>query len=138
MTDDNIVRGSCLCGSISYEARGSILFFNNCHCSMCRKVHGAAYGSFLHTRADGFSWIRGEDQVASFASSAENVRCFCKICGSNVPVVHGEQDHVIIPAGTLDADPGVSPMVHIFTASKAPWHEITDQLPQFPEFPPGH
>ena len=137
MTDDDTISGSCLCGTISYEVRGPILFFNNCHCSMCRKVHGATFGTFLHTRAEGFSWLRGEDGIESFQSSEGNVRCFCKTCGSNVPVVCGDRDHVIIPAGTLDTDPGVAPTVHIFTASKAPWHVITDQIPQFPDFPPG-
>ena len=28
---------------------------------------------------------------------------------------------------------GVRARVHIFVASKAPWYEITDALPQFPE-----
>jgi hypothetical protein len=30
----------------------------------------------------------------------------------------------------------VRPVVHIHTASKAPWFEITDALPQFPEDAP--
>ncbi len=40
-----------------------------------------------------------------------------------------------IPIGTLDNDPGIKPSVHIFVASKAPWFEITDSLPQYPEMP---
>ena len=39
--------------------------------------------------------------------------------------------------GTVDGDPGVRPGSHIFVAHKAPWHDITDTLPQFPEWPPG-
>lgn len=46
-----------------------------------------------------------------------------------------EAGEVIIPAGTLDDDPGLKPAMHIFTASKAPWYDITDTLPQFDEFP---
>ena len=38
--------------------------------------------------------------------------------------------------GTLVGDPGIRPMFHIFTGSKAPWHEITDSLPQYAELPP--
>ena len=33
-------------------------------------------------------------------------------------------------------DPGVKPTRHVFVAHKAPWHEIADDLPQFPELPP--
>ncbi len=39
------------------------------------------------------------------------------------------------PLGTLDTDPGVKPGYHIFVGSRAPWHEITDSLPQFDGLP---
>ena len=32
--------------------------------------------------------------------------------------------------------PAIRPLVHIHTASKAPWYEISDALPQFSAFPP--
>jgi hypothetical protein len=103
---------------------------------MCRKVHGAAFGSFLHADGRGFRWLSGESMVKNYRSSPGNMRAFCSTCGSNLPVLENEGDHVIVPAGSLDGDPQVRPIVHIHTASKAPWFEITDSLPQFPEFPP--
>lgn len=103
---------------------------------MCRKVHGAAFGSFLHADGVNFRWLSGESLVQNYHSSPGNFRAFCRVCGSNVPVLEEEGAHVIIPAGTLDGDPGVRPVVHIYTASKAPWYRITDELPQFEEFPP--
>ena len=102
---------------------------------MCRKVHGAAFGSFLHADGAFFRWEAGEALVQSYESSAGTFRSFCRVCGSNVPVLEDEGTHVIIPAGALDDDPGVRPVVHIHTASKAPWYQIADELPQFPEFP---
>ena len=39
--------------------------------------------------------------------------------------------------GSLDGDPGIRPAYHIFAGSKAPWHEITDSLPQHQEYPPS-
>jgi len=41
-----------------------------------------------------------------------------------------------IALATLDDDPGVRPACHSFVRSKAPWFEITDELPQYPEYPP--
>jgi hypothetical protein len=38
------VRGSCLCG-IKFEIAGPLLGPINCHCSQCRKQHGAAFRS---------------------------------------------------------------------------------------------
>ena len=37
--------------------------------------------------------------------------------------------------GTLIDTPAIRPTAHIFVGSKAPWHEITDDLPQYQEFP---
>ena len=103
---------------------------------MCRKAHGSAFGSFLHVRAEDFRWIAGSEQVTNYATVKGNVRAFCSQCGSNVPVIPAGGYPVNIPAGTLDDDPGVRPAVHIYTASMAPWHEITDELEQFEGFPP--
>ena len=41
----------------------------------------------------------------------------------------------IVPLGGLDDDPGIKPVDHIFVDSKAGWHEITGELPRFPEGP---
>ena len=38
------IRGSCLCGAVSYEITGSFKVIGHCHCSTCRKSHGAAFG----------------------------------------------------------------------------------------------
>lgn len=133
------IRGSCLCGDVRYQLDGPPQFINHCHCSMCRKVHGAAFGSFLHADGRGFRWTAGEALVKTYESTPGNLRAFCTRCGSNLPVLeHDDEDglHAIIPAGGLDDDPGVRPVVHIHVASKAPWTVITDGLPQFDAFPP--
>ena len=131
-----MIRGSCLCGGVRYELAGGVELINHCHCSMCRKVNGSAFGTFLHAGSKHFRWTAGADLVASYNSSPGNARSFCRICGASMPVVEAADEHVIIPAGSLDDDPGVRPIVHIFTGSKAAWFEITDGLPQFEKFPP--
>ena len=131
-----MIHGSCLCGQVRFALSGPAQFINHCHCSMCRKIHGAAFGSFLHADGKHFRWVSGEAMIQNYQSSPDNVRSFCRTCGSKVPVVEGDGAHVIIPAGALDDDPEVRPIVHIHTASKAPWYAISDDLPQFAEFPP--
>ena len=37
--------------------------------------------------------------------------------------------------GALRDDPAIRPSAHIYVGSKAPWHEITDDLPQHDELP---
>jgi len=128
------ILGSCLCGQIKYQLDSKIYLMNHCHCSRCRKVHGAAFGTFLHASSDGFKWISGKNLIKTYQASDQDERCFCAECGSNVPVIEG--DDVIIPAGSLDTDPRIKPIVHIFSGSKAPWYEISDSLKQFDEYAP--
>jgi hypothetical protein len=62
-------------------------------------------------------------------------RGFCSVCGS--PVVNKPSyPEYGVPLGILDDDPGMRPELHCFAASKAPWFEISDDLPQHPEYPP--
>jgi len=103
---------------------------------MCRKAHGAAFRSRARVRAADFRWTQGEELVTYYESSPGNHRGFCRVCGSPLlsrfdhdPSSYG------FPLGTLDDDPGVKPKLHVFVAYKAPWFDITDELPQFPELP---
>jgi hypothetical protein len=64
------------------------------------------------------------------------VKRFCKVCGS--PMVNSwdpEPDMYGLAMGSLDDDPGIRPSCHIFVGSKAPWHDITDDLPRYENFP---
>lgn len=129
-------QGSCLCGGIRYEISGPLSGALNCHCSVCRKAHGAAFRSRARVNAPDFRWVQGEELISWFESSPGTHRGFCRVCGSPL-LSRFDQDpsHFGLPLGTLDIDPGVKPMFHVFVDSKAPWHDITDNLPQFDELP---
>jgi len=133
-----MIRGSCLCGGVAFEASDP-LDLRNCHCSRCRKARGAAFAANLFVPAGSFRWLRGEDHVITFRlpNAARFGNSFCKTCGSPMPRKIASRDIVLIPAGTLDADPVIRTSSHIYVGSKAPWHEITDDVPQFQEGPPG-
>jgi hypothetical protein len=85
----------------------------HCHCSICRKHHGAPFATYVHGPLDGFRLL----------------------AGSGVPRMSLERKVAVIPAGSLDSDPGARPSAHIFVGSKASWFDITDGLPQFQEMP---
>lgn len=129
-----MIAGRCLCGAVAWRLDGAIDHINFCHCSMCRRVHGAPFGAFAHARSRDFRWLKGDASIARYESSPGIFRCFCPTCGSAVPVV--EDDTVTLPAGGIEGDPGVRPSVHIFTGDKAAWYEIADALPQYRAFPP--
>ncbi len=131
-----MIKGGCQCGKVSYEADGAISDLSHCHCSMCRKLHGAAFATFAAVARDTFRWSAGEDVLKTFASSDMIDREFCSNCGSQVVVFFKpEPDLVYLTMGTVDGNPDCPPDYHQFTGSKAPWHEITDEKPQHDTWP---
>jgi hypothetical protein len=108
----------------------------NCHCSMCRKRHGAAFNTFVRAPLAGFRWVSGEDSIAQYVTSSGGSPGFCRVCGSITPILMDDLGQVLVPAGNLDGELGIKPQAHIFTGSKASWYEITDGLPQYEEYPP--
>lgn len=127
------MKGSYACGGIQYELADKFLIANHCHCSTCRKVHGAVFGTFGHAKAEAFRWLQGEALLTGYWSSAENVRNFCRVCGSNMPSVVSQMNYVRIPLARLDDNLETQPVAHLYVKSKAPWFDIADTLPQYPE-----
>ena len=130
------IRGSCLCGDVTFtiETAGAILY--HCHCSMCRKAHGAAFATYV-AAPRGSVALHGDGSVKHYASRPGSERAFCGRCGSVVPPGTRASGVEIVPVGLLDEDPGLRPLLHIFVGAKAPWHTITDQLPRHEAYPPG-
>ena len=104
-----MIQGTCLCGTLRYEIDGPLTSMMNCHCSMCRKQHGAAFATYAVAPASGFRWIAGEDQVVRYQSSAQGSRAFCGRCGSVAPGTIPAMGIVFAPAGNLSASSGGTP-----------------------------
>lgn len=129
--------GQCLCGAIAYEIEGELGTIVNCHCSKCRRWHGAAFRTRAALESKQFKWVRGEEYLSKYDSSAPTIKTFCSICGSSlISLLKNNPEHIGLPIGGLDQDPGRRPEMHIFVDSKAPWYEITDSLPQYEQWPP--
>jgi hypothetical protein len=123
--------GSCLCGGIRYEILAPLTGVVNCHCAMCRKAHGAAFRTRATVKVDAFRFVAGEELLTYYESSPAEYRSFCRVCGSNLITKFDRHPDVYgFPLGTLDDDPKVKPVRHVFTKYKAPWYEITDDLPR--------
>jgi hypothetical protein len=132
-----MLEGNCLCGAVRYEVAGPVHDVHHCHCSMCRRAHGAAFSTFARLMAGDFRIVAGTEQVRRYRSSAPIERTFCAICGTRLTVrFDGMPDTVWVSHTTFAADPGIRPGVHMFVGSKADWDEIADGLPQYPEYGP--
>lgn len=129
-----MINGSCLCGKVTFKAGGEFSDMMHCHCSMCRKIHGSQFATYL--TATECEYASGEEYVQPYESSDGFVRVFCKVCGSVLPESN-EDGKYAIPAGLLDEDPGIRPEAHIFTESKATGYAIHDELPQMTHYGDG-
>jgi hypothetical protein len=134
--DDHPLHGSCLCGAVRYEITGPLGIMEHCHCSMCRKAHGAAFSSNAVISSDALTVTSGEDFLSRYESSPNRRKCFCSRCGSQLFIRRPDKPELmVVTLGTLDDDPRARPERHVYVASKAPWYDIADDLPRFHVYP---
>jgi hypothetical protein len=123
--------GACLCGGVRYEIDAKVGPVGHCHCATCRKAQGGAFVTNAPVRTKYFHRLSGANLVAEFESSPGKKRCFCRTCGSPLwSRRESEPEIVRIRLGLLDADPERRPLAHVWVSEKAPWYEITDDLPR--------
>ena len=134
---EGVVRGSCLCGLVQFHVTKPFKIAHNCYCTRCRRACAAAHASNGFTDFDGVVFIKGKDQLKTYKLPEAQffTQVFCGICGSKIPRLDPDRNLAVIPLGSLDDDPGIRPMDHIYVAYKCEWHKITDDLPAYEEGP---
>ncbi len=131
-----MITGKCECGAVQYEVAGEPSEYCHCHCSICRRLHGAAFVSWAGAARKEVTFVSGESSLKRYSFSEKSDSLYCEDCGSRLFVdVKSEPDMLYIAMGTLDGDVTLPPGFHQFVGSKAPWFEITDDLPQHDEWP---
>lgn len=127
--------GQCLCGAVTYDVDDDFAYALNCHCSQCRRATGSAFKPFAGITRNRLRVTQGSETLLIYGNPDEGHDVHCRTCGSLLFSVVREGQYVHITLGTLIDPPSIHPTAHIFAGSKAPWFEITDDLPQFQEFP---
>ena len=141
MSEPPALEGGCLCGAVRFRLTGPLGPVVLCHCSQCRKAQGSAFAANAPVRSADFHLTAGQDALASHASSPGKRRSFCRQCGSPI---HSQRDDspqwLRLRIGSLDdtaATAALRPSAHIHAASRAPWWEIDNELPQHAGLEPG-
>jgi hypothetical protein len=102
---------------------------------MCRKLHAAAFRTRAKVATRDWTTLSGEAFIKFYESSPGEYKGFCSECGSSLFTKFDANPDVLgFPLGTLDTDPKVKAARHVFVGSKAPWFDITDDLPQHQEY----
>lgn len=131
-----IIRGSCLCGGVSFELEGKIEHFYLCHCEHCRKDTGSAHSANLFADNATLRWLKGQTLLKTYnLPGSRHMKAFCSQCGSALPVQSADGLAVVVPAGSVDGPLPVTAQAHLFSASRADWDAELERLPAFDGLP---
>lgn len=133
-----ILKGGCLCGQVRFETDRQPQMIRHCHCEMCRKFSGSAFGTGLMFRADEVHWT---GKMQNYESSPGILRVFCSTCGSSLAfraTATPQKDCVLL--GAVD-DPSLiqvdGNLDHMFGTRELHWIRIDDGLPREEGVPGG-
>ena len=123
--------GSCLCGAVEFSASLPSNWCAHCHCSMCRKAHGAGYVTWAGFDEDQVTFVKGNKQLTWYESSPGAQRGFCSRCGSTM-FFRSErwagELHIVLACidGAIDR----TPQANVFFDRHVNWMPIDETLKQ--------
>ena len=128
--------GSCHCKRVRCAIETDLYTpFLWCHCAICRKTAGSAFGCNIKGRRADLE-VLGAEHIRVY--TAEHCqRHFCESCGSPLYILDDRWPEGCWPsASAIDTPLPVPPrVVHMFTKSKASWFEIPPDAEQHAGYP---
>ena len=118
------VKGSCLCGNVTYSSDAEAAAQAVCHCPDCQKQTGTAY-SVVIGLAEADLEVTGTSH-ATYATVGDTgkkvIRHFCNNCGSPIySQPEAMPGFAFVKAGTLDDTSWLKPTVQIYCETAQPW-----------------
>ena len=132
MNDAATLTGGCLCGAVRFEVKTPTKWCAHCHCSLCRRAHGAAFVTWFGVERPNFELVSGTDALAWYQSSGEARRGFCGRCGS--PLFFESErwaEEVHIALAHMDGPIDREPKAHVFYDAHVDWVVLGDELSRF-------
>jgi hypothetical protein len=132
------VGGGCLCGAVRLRAVLPPNWVAHCHCSMCRRAHGAGFVTWAGFPRDAVTIESGEGLLTRFQSSSQATRSFCSRCGSMLLFQSGHwPDETHVTLASLDSAEGLEPQAHSYWGNRVRWADWSGrELPTVE--PPDH
>ena len=134
MAEFKKIAGSCFCGQNQFEITEPAVDTHHCHCSICRRLQGAAFVTLSIFPRTGFKWTKGGD-LQTFHSSDKVHRNRCKNCGSPLTIdLDALPNLIAVSRANLEVtgEPGhpAQTLRHAFWPDRVPWLQISDNLPK--------
>lgn len=124
--------GSCQCKAVQFRVTGDFKRIVNCHCTLCRKMNGAAFSTYVAVLTTDFDLISGNLVSCDVTENAR--KHFCGQCGT--PIFNSNPRYAglnILHLGSLDTESPqeLKPEVNIYDESKVSWLDNLSDLPAF-------
>lgn len=122
-------KGSCLCGSVNYTVTLPSKWCAHCHCSLCRKAHGAGYVTWVGMEEKQFTLGTDVSTLVWYQSTTTGERGFCNQCGSTL-FFKGKQwaDEIHIALASFDEPIDRKPQTNAYLDAHVDWMPIDDAL----------
>lgn len=129
MAEVPMIRGSCLCGAARFEVTPPTKWCAHCHCSQCRRAHGAGIVTWFGAHHSSFKLVAGAEQLHWHQSSAAARRGFCGRCGSPM-FFEGERwpNEIHIARASVAGPIDREPSAHVFYDLRVGWLDLHDDL----------
>jgi hypothetical protein len=125
------VDGACLCGAVRFTATLPSKWVAHCHCSFCRRAHGAAFVTWAGF-AEAQVAVRDDAGALRWHDSSPGAqRGFCGRCGS--PMLFRSQrwpGELHLARALIAGDLDRAPAAHVFYDAHVPWLDVNDDLPK--------
>lgn len=123
----------CLCGDVKLETTLPSLWAAHCHCSLCRRAHGAAFVTWIGMEAARCVTEDPEQRLRWYESTPGAERGFCSCCGAMMffrSTRWPGELHIALAHFTTPIDR--TPQMHVHWADHAPWADVDplDGLPR--------
>ena len=126
-----VVRGSCLCGKVRFVAALPTKWVAHCHCTYCRRAHGAPFVTWAGFQSGQVSIDADGVAPTWYESSPGAERAFCPHCGSPMLFKSLRWPGEIHIARALIAEAlDKEPRAHVFYETHVPWLQVNDELPK--------
>ena len=135
MAQSGAFEGGCLCGALRYSAGKPPIDAAYCHCRLCQRSSGAPVLAWASFPADAFAYRKGSP--SRYRSSPGAHREFCPTCGTQIAFRDQKTAATVdVNMATLDDPASLKPEYHIWTGSRIPWFDTTDDLPRYEDAGP--
>jgi hypothetical protein len=121
------MRGSCLCGGVTFEVTEPFVRVSMCHCTTCKAISGGVGTATARVPTNAVRVLTGRDLIRTYQPAEGTAKSFCGECGSNL-FGSGWPDSKMtgVRLTALDTPFDERPDMHIWVRSVAPWETLPD------------